>query len=48
MHDAKGTKAQWGEILSEGVLIYAVNVGTHKKSVENQNRVNRGYLIVGK
>ena len=27
-------------------LIYAVNVGTHKKTEEGQTRVNQGYLIV--
>ena len=26
--------------------INAVNVGTHKKNAEGENRVNRGYLIV--
>ena len=26
--------------------IYAVNVGTHKKTEESENRVNRGYLVV--
>ena len=25
--------------------IYAVNVGTHKKTAESENRVNRGYLV---
>ena len=27
-------------------LIHAVNVGTHKKTTESKNRVNRGYLVV--
>ena len=27
-------------------LIYAVNVGTHKKTRRSKNRVNRGYLVV--
>ena len=27
-------------------LIYAVNVGTHKKNEESKNRVNQGYLVV--
>ena len=27
-------------------LIYAVNVGTHKKPVESENCVNQGYLVV--
>ena len=27
-------------------LIYAVNVGTHKKLAESKNCVNRGYLLV--
>ena len=26
-------------------LIYAVNVGTHKKIAERENRVNRGLLV---
>ena len=26
-------------------LIYAVNVGTHKKIAERENRVNRGHLV---
>ena len=26
--------------------IYAVNVGTHKKTTESENRVNRGYLVI--
>ena len=26
--------------------IYAVNVWTHKKTAESENRVNRGYLVV--
>ena len=25
---------------------YSVNVGTHKKFVESENRVNRSYLVV--
>ena len=25
--------------------IYAVNVGTHKKPAESENRVNRAYLV---
>ena len=29
-------------------LIYAVNVGTHKKTEESRNRVNRGYLMEGR
>ena len=27
-------------------LIYAVNVGTHRKIPESKNRVNRGYLVL--
>ena len=27
-------------------LIYAVDVGIHKKNAEIKNRVNRGYLVV--
>ena len=27
-------------------LIYAVNVGTHKKMTERENHVIRGYLVV--
>ena len=26
--------------------IYVVNVGTHKKTAESKNHVNRGYLVV--
>jgi hypothetical protein len=26
--------------------IYAVNVGTHKKTAESENCVNQGYLVV--
>ena len=27
-------------------LIYAANVGTHKKTAESKNRVNQGYFVV--
>ena len=27
-------------------MIYAVNVGTHKKDAESENCINRGYLVV--
>ena len=39
----------WLEARPEGTqafLIYAVNVGTLKKTAESKNCVNRGYLVV--
>ena len=27
-------------------MIYAVNVGTHKKTAERENPINQGYLVV--
>ena len=36
----------WHETTYRHSSIYAVNVGTHKKTAEGENRVNQGYLVV--
>ena len=35
-----------GTIVYRHSSIYAVNVGTHKKTSESENRVNCNYLVV--
>ena len=42
-------KKIWSYVQSRhntGSSFYAVNVGTHKKIAERENRINRGYLVV--
>ena len=36
----------FGSLYYRHSLIYAVNVGTHKKPAESENQVNQGYLVV--